>query len=58
MMSCEHKLVHLDTDKRYKVPRMSSNLIWTRIDRFFCEKCGEMIIKKKEDCQRGRPDWY
>lgn len=52
----KHKLVHLDTKKYQESQGYYSK--WTKIDRFFCEKCGEIFVKKTEECQREVPDWY
>ncbi|WP_291567124.1 MULTISPECIES: hypothetical protein [unclassified Clostridium] len=51
-----HKLVYLDAKKYSESTGFNSK--WTRIDRFYCEKCGELIIKKKEEYSRESPDWY
>lgn len=51
-----HKLVHLDTKKYSDYSGFYST--WTRIDRFYCEKCGELIIRKREEFDRESPDWY
>lgn len=53
---CTHKFVHIDTV--YKKEYVSFGYTYIRIDRFFCEKCLEEQIKKKEESQRMRPDWY
>lgn len=55
-MECEHKLVHLDTKRQWK--NNGYNNKYTRIDNFYCEKCGEIITKTKEDYCREEPDWY
>lgn len=52
----EHKLIHLET-KKYEDYR-GFNSDYTRIDTFYCEKCGEIITKTKEGCGRDRPEWY
>ena len=52
----EHKLAHLDTKKHVSYNGFSST--FTRIDQFFCEKCGAIIIKKRKECHRDTPDWY
>lgn len=55
---CEHKLVHLDT-KKYRESQ-GYNDHFVRIDRFFCEKCGEIIIKRQDGYARyeNELDWY
>lgn len=53
---CEHKLIHLEKKKYQKSCGYNSD--WTRIDIFYCEKCGEIITKEKTACQRDVPDWY
>lgn len=53
---CEHKLIYLETSK-YSSSR-GYHTEWTRIDRFYCKRCGEIIVKKKTECHRNRPDWY
>jgi len=52
----EHKLVYLETKKFDKY--YNYNHGFKRIDIFYCEKCGELITKEKESCQREKPDWY
>ena len=54
----DHRLVHLDT-KKYRESQ-GFNDKFTRIDRFYCEKCGEIITKRKEGYARyeNELDWY
>lgn len=55
-MDCEHKLVHLDTKRKWNSNGYNNK--YTRIDNFYCEKCGEIITKTKEDYCREEPNWY
>ena len=53
---CEHKLIHLDTKKSCEPS--GYNIKYTRIDNFYCEKCGETVTKNKTDYCREEPEWY
>ena len=53
---CEHKWVHLDTKKSSQYDSWQTK--WTVIDRFYCEKCMEIVLKKQEEYLRDKPDWY
>lgn len=57
-MDCEHKLIHMDV-KKYRTSE-GFNDKFTRVDQFYCEKCGEIITKKKEGYARksAELDWY
>ena len=57
-MGCEHKLKHLETDKQHHERNYTPVIEWTRVDRFYCEKCGEIIVKKKIADEISKPDWY
>lgn len=53
---CNHLFRYLETRKHQE--SNGSTGTWTKIDRFYCEKCLEIkVIKQKED-SRERPDWY
>lgn len=53
---CEHKWVYFDTKKYYQYRDFLG--LFTRIDKFYCEKCLEMKDVKKEDYSRETPEWY
>ena len=54
----EHKLVILDTKKFRESAGYQDRFV--RVDRFYCEKCGEIITKRKEGYARyqNELDWY
>lgn len=54
--NCNHKLVHLDTKKKWASNGYNNK--YSRIDNFYCENCGEIITKNKTDYCREEPDWY
>jgi hypothetical protein len=53
---CEHKYVHIESIRSYE--RGGYNTTWIVIDRFFCEKCGMVFEKRKEETCRNQPEWY
>lgn len=57
-MDCEHKFVHLDTNKKWESTGGYGQYYYKRIDTFFCEKCLEYKDKLKETYSRERPDWF
>lgn len=59
--TCEHKFVHLETIKKkqqYIANTGGSYSPWERTDRFFCEKCLEVVEKTKEGYEREQPNWF
>ena len=58
-MGCEHKLIYLETKKTCDFTSSAGyQKKYTRIDVFYCERCGEIITKKIEGCYKEEPDWY
>ena len=58
---CEHKYVHLETvkEKPQGISGTYSYTDWKRVDRFFCEKCLEVVERTKTASGRGeQPDWF
>ena len=55
---CEHKYIHLDTDKYQQNVGFQNKYL--RIDRFYCEKCTDIKIVKKEGYARyfTELEWY
>ncbi len=57
MDNCEHKYIHLET--RYiKTDSSHVSNTYKRIERFFCEKCCEEKVIKKEECRTYIPEWF
>lgn len=56
MEPCTHKYVHLETIYKYAMGNYSDT--YTRIDRFFCERCLHEDTKIKTETSRGSPDWW
>ena len=54
--NCEHKWVYMDPKKYSKYNGYVST--FTRIDKFYCEKCLEIKDIKKEGYDRDTPEWY
>jgi len=54
--TCEHKWVYMDSKKYSQYNGYCST--FTRIDKFYCEKCLEIKEIKKVDSSRDTPDWY
>ena len=52
----EHKLVLIDVKKYEEGNNFNSHYV--KVYSFFCEKCGEIITKTKEDWCRVEPEWY
>ena len=53
---CEHKFVHLDTELTKEDKGYST--IYTRIDRFYCEKCLYDEKKTRTVSSREIPSWW
>lgn len=56
---CIHKLVHLEVEKNEKrFGETPQDRWWKRKDTFYCQKCGEIIVKEKSLMANYRPKWY
>lgn len=58
---CEHKFVHLETTKTRAVDGgyCGIDIDWRRVDRFFCEKCLEIVEKVTgAPADVPKPDWF
>ncbi len=53
----EHKFIHMETIKRDSPPKPYQKH-WLKIDRLFCEKCGEIKQVRTEEYNRDKPEWY
>lgn len=53
---CDHKFVYLETTKHTE--NSVYQIGWTRIDRYYCEKCLEYRNKVMEEWSRDKPEWY
>lgn len=59
--TCKHKFVHYETvkEKPRDIPNSYGRLGWKRVDRFYCEKCLEIVEKTKEARHYDdQPDWF
>ncbi len=56
MAECSHEYVHLDTDLKMESGNYGS--VYTRIDRFFCNKCLHEVEKTKTEESRNGPVWW
>ncbi|QDV86948.1 beta-glucosidase [Planctomycetes bacterium TBK1r] len=54
---CEHRFVHLDTKKK-DCYGGGYQTHFVRVDRFFCEKCLEEKVIKKDEYSRDTPEWF
>lgn len=54
---CEHKFVHLDTMFNY-VYNPGGMTSYSRVDRYFCEKCLKQEEVHKEDYASKAPSWW
>ncbi len=54
--SCQHKYVLMDTSKWTRSE--SYNILFVRVDRFFCEKCLDEQAKERREYSRDTPEWY
>lgn len=57
---CEHKYIHLDTRYIAFGSGYSRTTRFKRIDRLFCEKCGDIkeIIKEEYKQRDMPPEWF
>ena len=56
MSICQHKWVHKETKRKSSYEGWDSK--YTKIDIYYCEKCLEEKIVKKEEFSRDCPEWY
>jgi hypothetical protein len=56
--SCNHKWIHLDTNKTIEDHYPSWCKTYKKIDRFYCENCLETKEIIKKECTMDKPDWY
>jgi len=56
MSECDHVYRHLETNKHTEYEGWHH--LWVKVDRFYCEKCLEIKVKKQEVYSREKPDWY
>ncbi len=54
---CVHKWVFMESNK-FSEYRGNRNYNYTKIDRFYCEKCLKTKEVKHEETSYERPDWY
>lgn len=54
---CEHKFIHMETVKKQSRSGPYQTH-WLKIDRLFCEKCGETKQVRTEEYDRDKPEWY
>ena len=57
-MNCKHKFVHLKTESWLNKLRYTNS--YYMIEYFFCEKClEEKLVKKEESCSiyKDAPEW-
>lgn len=53
----EHKYIHMETVKKQERSGPYQTH-WLKIDRLFCEKCGETKQVRTEEYDRDKPEWY
>lgn len=54
--TCQHKFVHFETIRHNQYAGYSTH--YTRIDRFYCERCLHQEEKRREEYSRDVPEWY
>ena len=53
---CEHKFMHFETIRHNQYAGYSTH--YTRVDRFYCERCLHEEEKRRETYSRDVPEWY
>ena len=54
---CEHHFTYIGSHKRV-VDNGAYQMLWRRVERFYCTRCLEQRDIVKEEWSREAPDWY